>query len=498
MNDKIFLIIVLLTFLLSILIRVATIDRMGRTWDEDPYVEQGYEYISLLKRGDFTNPYWYENPDHPLLARYVYGVATHFDITHKNGKVIFDYDYTYSRFASIIIASLTIPLVMLIGKKYFSPIVGVFSGVILSLLPLSVGYSQLATLESFILFFFTLTVFLFLKVLEEDKFRWQIATGIALGMALMVKQSNALLIPLLTTILFIWRKTSKTQASYWKLINIFGIGFITFFLLWPMPWFHLDYVIDFHNKMWAPEDPQAPPELIFGRFMLTPPFYYLLSLLITTPGVILILFLIGIKNILNKKAISLILLAWLAFPLLQSFYHFRQHNIRYIIEIYAPLSIIAAIGFEKALQHTFFTPTRKAIAMIVIVQYLLLTLYKASPYYLEYFNGLVGGTKNVYNNKLFLLGWWGQGMKEAGEYLEKNAQQGAKIGIAISPYKVFPPLPNQEVEKYNNTRKYDYVVVSYFNVIRENFDDSQVKNEYQHVYSVDADGAKLVDIYKKK
>lgn len=471
---------------------------MGRTWDEDPYVEQGYEYITLLNKGDLKNPYWYKTPDHPLLARYFYGFVTQFEIKKVNGITIFPYDYSLARSISIIISSLTIILVMLIGKKYFSEIIGIFSGIILSLLPLFVGYSEIASLESFIIFFFTLSVFTFLHLFKNPNIRTQLFSGITLGMALMVKQSNLLLVPLLFLIQIYYNFTlKKSKISYWYFINILGIGFITFFLLWPMPFFNLDFVIKFHNSMWLPEKPLPPPELIFGHFMLTPVFYYLLSLLITTPLIILLLsFIGGLKILKERKVYGIIILIWFLFPFVQSFYHFRQHNIRYIIEIYAPFSIIAALGFEALLNKITKSILKKTLISLLLITYLLFTLQKSSPYYLDYFNELVGGTKNVYEKKWFLLGWWGQGMKEAGEYLQKTAPKKSTIGIAISPYKTFPPLPNHRVENYNKEKKYDYVVVSYFNILREGFDDTQIKKDYTPIYFVNANGAKLVTIYK--
>lgn len=497
--NRIFLLAVVIIFIFSIGIRLATLNKMGRTWDEGPYVEEGYKFITLLKKGDFTNSFWYKNPDHPPLARYAYGAAAQFDVSKKNGEVIFSYDYTSARIISVILASLTVVLVMLIGKKYFSTLVGIFSGIILSLLPLFVGYSQIATLESFIIFFFTSAVFSYLLFLEKPNFKKQLVSGAILGLALMVKQTNALLIPLLLIIHFYWNITQKEKASYWYYLNILGIGFITFIILWPMPWFNLDYVIKYHNNMWLPENPLPPPELIFGRFMLTPPFYYVLSLLITTPLLILILSIIGsLKVLKEKRTFGIIILIWFLFPFIQSLYHFRQHNIRYIIEIYAPFAMVAAIGFEYLITKYIKNLQLRIFSSLLLITYLLFTVYKSSPYYLTYFNGLVGGTKTVYEHKLFLLGWWGEGMKEAGEYLEKNAPKNSSIGIAISPYKVFPPLKNHKIEIYDEKKEYDYVVVSYFNVLREGFDDSYVRKNYQPVYSVNADGAKLVNIYKKK
>ena len=96
------------------------------------------------------------------------------------------------------------------------------------------------------------------------------------------------------------------------------------------------------------------------------------------------------------------------------------------------------------------------------------------------------------------MGWWGQGIKEAGLYLERNADKRSTVGLAISPIHVMYLLPDLIATKYSDKSQYDYVVVNYFNVLREGFDDSTIRKNYNNMYSVLADGAPLVDIYKKK
>lgn len=476
---------------------------MGRTWDESAYVEQGYVFIDLIRQGNFTDPFWYNNFDHPPLARYLYGSASFLDLAgyDKNGKPIFHYDYTHARLVSALLTSLSAVLIAALGWRYISAFVGTSAGIILSMLPLSVGYGQIATLESFILFFFTAAAYAFITFLENKSLKNIVITGILLGMALEVKQSNILLVPLFLLMFAVWyiyeKKTKEKQLFEKKIFYIFFIGLLTYFAIWPMPWFHLSEVISFHNNMWLTQNPLPPPEVFFGKMILVPKIYYVVFFFITTPLFILILSLFGLRFISDKKRwVFYIIVLWFLFPFIQSLYHFRQHGIRYIIEIYAPFALIAGIGCEFLAEKLHLQKTKKLLILLPLIAYLFIILLHITPYYLDYFNELVGGTKTVYEKRYFLLGWWHQGIKEAGLYVQKHAPPGSTIGVLKYEIAHVPPLSKQKVILYNDSQLYDYVIVGYFSVLREGFDDTTVRKKYHRVYSVMADGARLVDIYK--
>lgn len=477
---------------------------MGRTWDEGAYVEIGYKFIQLAKKGDFSNPLWYKTSDEPPFARYAYGLISKFDVDHilKNEDAIFKYNLTASRILSAIVSSLASVIVLLIGWQFVSKFVGVIASIIFTMLPFFLGLSQLATLESFIMLFFTSSIYAFLLLIRKFSIKKLIICGILIGFAFATKYTNILLIPLLSLIYALWRnklKNKERQLSYVKIILIFIVSITIFFLLWPMPLLHLTEVFDTNYKWRVLGSRYSVPEVFFGKLLLVPKVYYVVHFLITTPLIILGFFLIGLKHISDrKKFILYTMVIWFIFPFILSFYNFRQHGIRYIIEIYAPLSIIAAIGFETITSYLTKKTFIKIVYFIPVFIYLFIILFRITPYYLDYFNILVGGTKNVYEKKLFQLGWWGQGVGESAEYLSKNVPKWSKIGLAISPTVVMPYLPNQKVSKYQENIRYDYVVVNYFNIVREGFDDSEIVKNYKPEYFVMADGAKIVTVYKRK
>ena len=485
---------------------------MGRTWDEMVQITKGFYFFQLVRKGDFSSSFWYSYPDHPPLKDYIYRLTSGLDykgfdfnrksmILGQKGTPVYRYDLTYSRLMSVLASSLTVVLVALFGWNYISSFVGVSAGMIFAMLPFFLGLSQLVTIESLLVFFFTASVYSFISFLRSISLRKALIAGIFLGLALGIKFTNVLLIPL-----FIWiyllryfdqDNKNKVKLFDKNIIYILISAFVTFFMLWPMPWLHLKEVLEFNYNARFLGSKTSVPEVFFGRLMLTPTVYYIVHFLITTPLIILGFFLVGLKNISNrKKWIMYSLIAWFLLPFVQSLYNFRQHGIRYIIEIYAPLSLIAALGFDSL--NSKFTKSLKIkiLYFIPVSIYLFAVLLRISPYYLDYFNALVGGAKNVYEKRLFQLGWWGQGAREVGIYLAKNAPYGSTVGLAIVPIDVMPFLEGLKVSRYESTKAYDYAAVSYFNIVRQGFDDSEIRAHYKSVYIVNADGAALITVYK--
>ena len=507
--------VIAIIFLFSISLRIWSLNEIGRTWDEAEYIEPGYKLVELLKKGDFDNSYFYTTYNHPPLIKYLYGLTAHLDVESVSidGDPIFRYDYTYSRLLSAILFSLGVIIVALIGWKISSPIVGILSGIILATLPFSLGLSPLVTTESLKIFIYPLTVYVYILLIEKFSWKRILAAGIITGLALQAKQSNFLVIPMLGAMFFFQYRQLKTKqkmdfikSRIKGIIIVSLISVVVFILIWPQFLFHFKEIYAIHEKLWnvqfSPNIWQitlSPPEVFFGRLMLTPIFYYIVYFFITIPLLILCLFFLGVRQIFKTTNIYLLsILIWFLLPFVLSIYSWRQHGLRYIIEIYPAIAIIAAIGFNVLMVKFKIKEKLKIIYLFSIIIYLLILLLSIKPYYLDYFNELVGGVNTVYKYKLFQIGWWGQGIREASLYVIKNAASGSTVGLAISPLHSAPPMSSLKVEKYNHRKKYDYVIVNYYNVLREGFSDSFIKNNYQPVYFVKVDRAVLATVYKLK
>jgi hypothetical protein len=172
--------------------------------------------------------------------------------------------------------------------------------------------------------------------------------------------------------------------------------------------------------------------------------------------------------------------------------------VRYIIEFYAPLSILCAIGFEYLITHFTKSKFVKYSLISPLFAYLMICLLNITPYYFDYYNELVGGTKNVYEKKLFFIGWWGEGLKAPGIYLANHALKNSKIGVALTPTQTLYRTPSLQYETFNESHTYDYVIVNYYNIIRIGFDENILQKDYKLIFTEKADGADLAHIYKHK
>lgn len=500
--------IILLSFLIFTLafsLRIWNLNKAGQMWDEKSLlVDYAWQHIRDAKNLDFGTDFWWKGtPDHPPLVRYLRGFASLPDIKgwDNRGFPIYNYDLTYDRMLSVILSSLAAILVFLIGARYISLYSGVTGGMIFSLLPIPLGHSQIAMYEPFGLFFFTASMFAFFLFLEKPNKKRMTLSGIALGLALLARETHLMLLPIMFIIIYLKNHCAKIQnlkLLIYKTFSTFGIAFLTFFILWPMPFFHLGWEFNYFMSLRV-KTAGAIPEVLFGHMMLTPIPYYFLYILITTPFLILLLAFIGAKKIDGSRNwVWYSIILWFCFPFILSFYPKREHGIRYIIQITIPFALIAAIGFETVVSKFVKKINHKVLLLIPLFLYQFVILLRITPYYIDYFNVLVGGTKNVYEKRLFPLGWWGEGIKEAFTYLNKNAPAGSTVGFATSPSHILPDLPGRKLIKYKDNGTYDFVVVNYYNTIREGFDDSKVRKNYKVVYSVMADGAHLVEVYKKK
>lgn len=493
-------------FVVCFSLRLNGINLMGRTWDEPEYVEQGYNLTELIGKGDFNNPYFYTTYDHPPLIKYLYGITSHLDVANVNtGNPVFNYDYTYSRALSALMFSIGMLFVVLICWKLFPNLqIGIIAGLILSLLPFTIGLSQLVTTESLKLLIYPMVIYSYLFLLDKISTKNIIISGILTGFALQAKQSDALLLVLLGIALLLQYKNNLRDV-FKTMFSITLISLLTFIAIWPQSLFHIHEIMAINQKLWSVKfSPNllqftlSPPEVFLGKLMLTPIFYYVVYFFITIPAVILFLFIVGIRYLFKTlSVVHVIILLWFFLPFVLSFYSWRQHGLRYIIEIYPAIAIIAAYGLDKTLNMVEDIRKRLAICVLLIA-YLTANLWYVSPYYLDYFNEVVGGTATVYRYNLFQIGWWGQGEREAAIYIQNNAMQGSTVGLALSPSFTYPRTGNLKYKTYQANKKYDYVVVNQYHIIRDGFNVSDIKRDYNLVYSVKAGGAILVYVYKLK
>jgi hypothetical protein len=115
----------------------------------------------------------------------------------------------------------------------------------------------------------------------------------------------------------------------------------------------------------------------------------------------------------------------LVIPFVVSFSPVRQDGVRYIMPALLALSLAAAVGVDALVRLS----SRLKFSWLgaALCLYLSLVCGRIHPFYLDYYGEQVGGPERVAAAKQFEVAWWGEGMNEALEYLNANAEPGARV-----------------------------------------------------------------------
>jgi hypothetical protein len=159
----------------------------------------------------------------------------------------------------------------------------------------------------------------------------------------------------------------------------------------------------------------------------------------------------------------------------------------------------------------------------ILLIYLPISLALVQPYYLDYYNELSTGQHNIQENRLFELGYWGEGIKPCVEYVESNGAPGSTVFMATMPsdvdhfgfysskmiyftfkpdgIKVFNFSENEMYMMDNTTESLNYAWNADYLIVNNQFllYGNGLKNAtgYAPVYSTTVNGATLCTVYKK-
>lgn len=452
-------------FLLSLIILVASnLEEPGITNDEIWYFDSAKKYTEWflltarnLPCGEIAYPfkeevikkYWQVPEKHPPLGKIIMGIT--YIILHKFTGDIFAY-----RFSSAILFSLLVAVVYIFAASKYGRRIGIFSALSLFLSPRVFGHAHLAALDLTVAFFWFLSAVAFFKGIHSLK--WSIIFGIIFGLSTSVK-SYCFFIPLP---LFLWGVIYYRKELLKNAFSIFISPFV-FFILWPLLW----------NNPY-----QAMVEYL--RFSLTHsliPIYYLEEIYINKiplhypPAIIFLTLSSGIalmsvvgilrviKNIKKDKTGSFFLIQGL-FPLILAiiFPVLSSDGERHFLQAFPFIAVLSGLGlgyitsiFEKEIllqKNKIKKIILSGCCCLIIVLTFADTIYslvKIKPYYLSFYNGLVGGISGANKRGLETIYWWDACNKDVLNYLNKNASYGAKIG--------FYPTASEPILKFYQKEK---------------------------------------------
>ncbi len=528
--------IALLIFILAFAVRANGIIDAGVTWDEPVYVKTAIAYADLIpKESVFSSSIWENNFEHPPVAKFIYAIA----IDVFQGPYYGLDAFRIAKYASAFMGALACVLTFLIGLVVYDRRTGILAGVILALLPVAVAHGQIAGLESPLMLFFTLAIFLFILGLKRDDRRLCVAAAVATGLTIDTKLNGLLIIPVLALLYACYLYSGKKSADLKSLLRpVTGFAAIvaaTVVLLWPWLWTDFGTIARDplnHLTMTLSHWSYVPQEYFLGMYQSAPIYYLPVYFLVTTPLLILGLGMVGgYFSAKGRDFMKIGIILWLLIPFAYGLFSFVQDGVRYIIIIFPALALVAAYGLSSIVSvvkqrwpKIGDEGTAFAVVGGLLSVYLIISLVLVSPYYLDYYNVLSGGQGNAQEGRLLEIGWWGEGIKQCVEYVEKNGAPGSTVLMATMPsdpdhfgffadkmaYVTFKAdsimtydFGTGEQLKLDNTAENQtfawnasYIIVNSHYLL---YNDGRVDlQKYSPVFSTQVDGATLCTVFQKK
>lgn len=467
LDRKAITILAILT-LASLSYRLWDIDTPNETWDEGFYYNAGIKYVENVVKLDFYTYHWNVNYEHPPIAKYLYGVI----------NCLFSRDVLNlvpSRVLSALLGAITCLIVFFTGEELFDRRTGFLAALMLGFQPHFVAHTKIAGLESPACLFYTLTVYLFLKAMRRGgNNKYYVFSAVACGLAIGTRLDNVtlfVLIPVLYLLYLRKERTNKNKVTTPTFLLTFPVIVLTTFIAsWPWLWHRPYYHLLLSLGLYFPAS-----EFFLGNCVQPPVYYFLVYFLATTPIILLLLFAVAVyKGMSSRDFHSSALLLWFGIPLLLlSFTPLKQDGVRYIFTTYPPFSLLSSIGLlhvvDRIRESAVIAKTKKLTLLKRPLTLCLYALVLASlmgnclyihPYYLDYYNGLVGGPYSVYRYRLFEIGWWGEGIGEATDFLNQNAEANATVRFFIMPCRSSYMNVRQDIVIVDSHNMSDYVIVN--------------------------------------
>ncbi len=514
-------------FLVIFLPRVLGLDQF-LTADEDDQIMFGHLFLKSILQRDLAGALVLGYPGVPTLVVGAGGIglrywfhymnwlplpwvsadlmATLEQVTTRFGVFEYPLDFLlWVRIPMALLASATIFGIYLLAKRLLDHRVALLGTLIIAFNPFVLAHSRIIHVDAPLSYFMFISFLAFLLYLNRGAWRWLILSGLFGGLAALSKTPAALLGPILVVsggFYALFPPPGQSRLIRWKrlAIAIVGWGLVAagaFFLLWPSMWSRPVYAVTWIIRNINSVNSQAHPTtgIFWGDGQTDQnPFYYLVVVPyhltpLGTVGVVAGLGLIVTGLVARWRRVE----SWAAetMPLALGL-------VAYIVIFIAPVSVISrrgdryvlpvffAAGLLSALAlwwlaglivrgRGYFTTSYKVtpvrlVGTAVLVQILFVLIYH--PYYLAYYNPMLGGYRTApYRINI----GWGEGLDLAARYLNK-ATKSPRPAVAAWYSSQFAPYYHGDtidLSDQSSALTGDYTVF-YINQVQRGFPSSEI------------------------
>jgi hypothetical protein len=427
--------------------RLYDLNGAGGMFDEHNYLRLAVNTYEGVTEMNGSYERWVMFKEHPAVGKYLHALFFApfiFSMSEYERKVTIAGGlkpyrlpgelYNPGRYSSVLLAGLTVVLAYLFCAYFFSQSTGILASLILILLPNFVQFHKTVSLDAPTSFFFTAGAVLFAFAMKFDTKKWWVWLGVVSGLALATKFNLGLLFVFYCVVyLLLWKGPKMIKERklnwHWGLFAVPFIALLVLYITWPFLW-----PAPVERMMFSVGHWEGGPgiEPWFGAMEEQGPklHYFLVYFLFSTPLLVLLLWLASLHREWKKRTHwGIFVLLWFATPFLWSFMGQKTDGMRYLTMVYPPLAILVALG----LKHVCKIPKRVVYGGAILLVYLLALNVWMHPYQLDYYNILVGGPRGVQEGNKLEFGWFGEGKKEAVEWINENAPPNVNVGAKWDP-----------------------------------------------------------------
>jgi|GEM_PF-966699 len=406
-------------------------DGVGYAWDEAYYYRpslQAIDWLLDLARGQTgldqasVDYYWEERHEHPSVQKFLSGFALHFFPNPESQLFAM-------RLPMAVLFGLTLSLIYLLGRRAWGTMPGLIAALIYLTLPRVFGHAHFASMETPLVFMTLLVVFCFLRGLFSPT--WAVATGVAFGLLLATKINGFFLpIPLL-----VWAHLFARRRYVNNVFAMLFLGPVVMVAVWPWLWhdtvhrlleylaFHASHqqtALYFLGRKWGYGGVNAPwfyPLVMIG---VTLPLF---SLALVIYGILRTLFRIRRRPLGALFVLcAAVLLGVACAPVTP-----RYDGVRLFLPVFPFLALLGGAGLESLIRRIQRWTARSrrfhdleilrvghlltAGAALAILAEGVTALVLYHPFYLSYFNPLVGGLEGA-ERRGFETTYWGEALNE--------------------------------------------------------------------------------------
>jgi len=447
------------------------------TPDEPKWLTRAANFYLALAQGDFANTYQVEHPGVTIMWAGAAGFYWRYPDYVTAGPRQQSRPQRFKRYLDnhghpplqlleagrvLIVLGTTIflALAFVSAIRLIGIVPALLGFLLLAFDPFHIAHSRLLHPDSLLSTLMLLALITMMNYLYRGR-RWfdLLLAGVSGGLSWLTKSPALFLIPFFGVLVLVeflrtWKKAKKFQFSnLWYTARPFGIwlglALLTFFIFWPAMWVApLDSLSQILNgaTIYAAEGHSSP--LFFNgtiypgaipdwRFYLVNYFWRstpitLTGLLLSVPAIFLRP--TSFRERSQRQAMLGLAVFALAFTLFMT--AGAKKFDRYLLPVFGPLDLLAGLGWWAGINwfwkfaHSklpsgrwgdIFSNSGAAVFVSVVIVIQLMGAMKTSPYYLNYYNPLAGGSARA--PEVMLIGW-GEGLDIAARYL--NAKPGSQ------------------------------------------------------------------------